>query len=72
MAEKITPSQAEQKVLENIANQVDSYEIDGERTELKDPLKQLQALELLAKRRAARNPLANIRAFRLPSSSGER
>jgi len=72
MAEQITPSQAEQKVLENIANQVNSYEIDGERTELKDPLKQLKALELLAKRRAARNPLASIRSFHFPSGSGER
>jgi hypothetical protein len=72
MAETKPQAQAEQKILENLANPVSSYELDGERTELKDPLKQLQALDLLAKRAAARRPLGAIRSFRLPSGNGER
>jgi len=72
MADPITPAQAEQKILENAANPVDSYEIDGEKTELKDPVKQLKALEMLARRSASRNPLAAIRTFHFPSGSGER
>ena len=72
MADPITPEQAEQKILDNVANPVGSYEIDGEKTEMKDPIKQLQALGLLSKRVAARRPLAAIRAFHMPSGNGER
>lgn len=64
--------QAEEKILENAANQVDSYELDGEKTTLKDPVRQIDALDRLAARRAARNPLGAIIGFRLPSGSGER
>ncbi|MGI6353824.1 MAG: hypothetical protein GX937_02395 [Lentisphaerae bacterium] len=65
-------NQAQEKILENIANPVSSHAVDGEKTELKDPLRQLQAMELLARQRAARNPLGAIGSFRFPSGSGER
>lgn len=64
--------QAEEKILENAANQVDSYELDGEKTKLKDPVRQIDALDRLAARRAARNPLGAILGIRISSGSGER
>jgi len=65
-------NQVQEKIVENIANPVSKYEVDGEKTELKDPLRQLQAVEQLARHRAARNPLGAIRTFHYPSGSGER
>lgn len=67
---KIT--QAEEKILDNAANPVETYEIDGEKTQLKDPVKQIDALDRLAARRAARNPLGAILGCRIQSGSGER
>ncbi|MDY0177381.1 MAG: hypothetical protein RBT25_10885 [Lentisphaeria bacterium] len=64
--------QAQEKIIENVANPVASHAVDGEKTELKDPLRQLQAMELLARQRAARNPLGAIKSFHYPSGSGER
>jgi hypothetical protein len=72
MTQKPTIKTAEEKILDNIANPVHSHEVDGERLQIKDPLKQLQALDLLSKRRAARNPLGAIRSLHIPSGSGER
>ncbi len=63
---------AEEKILENIANPVNTYEVDGEKTTLKDPSKQLEALANYKKLRAARNPLGAIHAFRIPSGEGTR
>ena len=67
-----TTQSAEEKILENIANPVNTYEVDGEKTALKDPAKQLEALAAFRKLRAARNPLGAIRAFRIPSGEGLR
>ena len=67
-----TTDTAEKKILENIANPVSNYEVDGEKTTLKDPLKQLDALSAYRKHRAARNPLGAIQAFRIPSGEGLR
>ena len=72
MPEQLTKEQAEQKILENAANPVSSYAVDGEQTTMKDPAKQLDALDRLSQRRAARNPLGAILAFRFPSGTGER
>ena len=62
----------EQKILENVANPVQSYEVDGEKTTMKDPVKQLEALKLARGMSAARNPLGAIVAFEMPSGSGMR
>ena len=67
-----TTSTEEQKILENAANPVQSYEVDGEKTTLKDPVKQLEALKLAKAARAAHNPLGAIIAFDIPSGSGVR
>ena len=67
-----TTSTEEQKILENAANPVQSYEVDGEKTTLKDPVKQLEALRLAKAARASRNPLGAIMAFNIPSGSGVR
>ena len=67
-----TTSTEEQKILENAANPVQSYEVDGEKTTLKDPVKQLEALKLAKAANAARNPLGAIMAFNIPSGTGAR
>ncbi len=67
-----TTSTEEQKILENAANPVQSYEVDGEKTTLKDPVKQLEAYKLAKSASAARNPLGAIMAFNIPSGSGAR
>lgn len=72
MPEQLTKEQAEQKILENAANPVQQYAVDGEQTTMKDPARQLDALDRLSQRRAARNPLAAILALKLPAGSGER
>lgn len=69
---QITREEAEKKILENAANPAQSYEIDGEKTTLKDPTKQLDALDRLSARSAARNPLGALRFFRLPGGTGLR
>lgn len=69
---QITREEAEAKILQNAANPAQSYEIDGERTTLKDPSKQLDALDRLSARKAARNPLGAMRFFRLPGGTGLR
>lgn len=69
---QITRETAEEKILENVANPAQSYEIDGEKTTLKDPSKQLDALERLSRRSVARNPLSAIYPFKFPGGSGLR
>ncbi|MBQ9368869.1 MAG: hypothetical protein IJT83_13895 [Victivallales bacterium] len=68
----LTQKQAEQKILENAANPVQQYSVDGEQTTMKDPARQLDALDRLARRRAARNPLGAILTLKVPSGTGER
>jgi len=72
MSENTTTQTAETKILENIANPTQSYEVDGEKTTLKDPVKQLDALDRLKAARASRNPAAAIMAFHFQGGSGER
>ena len=68
---ELTSSQ-EQKILENAANPVQSYEVDGEKTTMKDPVKQLEAYKLAKGMTASRNPLGAILAFNTPSGTGLR
>ena len=65
-------SSAEDKILQNIANPAQSYEVDGEKTQLKDPVKQLEALSALKKASVSRHPLGAIIAFHTPSGTGLR
>ena len=67
-----TTSEAEEAILQNAANATQSYEVDGEKIALKDPLKQLEALDRIRASRAARNPLGAIRFFRTPGGTGLR
>ena len=62
----------EKSILENLANPVQSYEVDGEKVTQKDALKQLDALERMKAHRVSRNPLAAVGFFHLPPSSGMR
>lgn len=64
--------QAEEKILENVSSNVQSYEVDGEKVVNKDALKQLDALDRIRAHRASRNPLGAIRFLRFPGSLGTR
>lgn len=68
----LTPEQAEKKILENAADPTKSYEVDGEKIETKDPLKQVEAMNAISARKAGRRPLGAVGCFRMLSGSGER
>ena len=63
---------ATDKILENVANPVQSYEVDGEKVTRKDPLRQLQALEEVRRIKTARKPLSAVRFFRITGGRGDR
>ena len=65
-------TRAEEKILENVASNVQSYEVDGEKVVNKDALKQLEALDKLKASRASRNPLRAVGFFHMGPTSGMR